>query len=63
MNERVTFACAWCQRVRTESGTWDAAAEHDLNCAGVTHGICPECLERETGGPYVLALPLPVAAG
>jgi hypothetical protein len=44
----VLFACAWCQRVRTEAGSWEPASAEDLNSAGVTHGICPECLERET---------------
>lgn len=45
----VAVACAWCQRVRTSSG-WEQAETAELNSPGVTHGICPECLERETRG-------------
>jgi hypothetical protein len=44
----VAFACAWCQRVRTGSGGWESVETTDLNSPGVTHGICPECLDRET---------------
>ena len=47
----VAVACAWCQRVRTGSGWESADADTpDLAGPGVTHGICPECLERETRG-------------
>jgi hypothetical protein len=39
--------CAWCDRVRGDGGEW-----HDTDPADeagpVTHGICPECLERAT---------------
>ncbi len=42
----IAFACAWCQRLRTGSG-WEPAEAADLNCAGITHGICQECLDRE----------------
>jgi hypothetical protein len=57
----VAFACAWCQRVRTGSGAWESAETADLNAPGVTHGICPECLERETRSLLVPAA-LQVAA-
>ncbi len=43
----IAFACAWCQRLRTGTG-WEPVSAADLNCAGVTHGICQECLDRET---------------
>jgi hypothetical protein len=47
----VAVACAWCQRVRTGSG-WESATT-DLNSPAVTHGICPECLDRVTRDLYV----------
>ncbi len=58
MTPLLAFACAWCQRVRTGAGGWESAAPADLNAPGVTHGICPECLERETGSPGGGALQL-----
>ena len=48
MSPLVAFACAWCQRVKTGSGSWETIASRELNAPGVTHGICPECLDRET---------------
>ncbi len=57
----VAFACAWCGRVRTGSG-WESPATADLNGPGVTHGICPECLERVTASLVVPAAPQPAVA-
>lgn len=58
----VVVACAWCGRVRAASGGWEAAAIPDPRSPNVTHGICPECLNRET--QFCLASPLldPVAS-
>jgi hypothetical protein len=42
------FVCAWCERVRTIGGHWEALEEHAAVDAVATHGICPECLEGET---------------
>jgi hypothetical protein len=53
----VAVACAWCERVRTASG-WESATT-DLNSPAVTHGICPECLDRVARDLYVPAGPEP----
>ena len=40
--------CAWCKRVRDDEGYWDQveAYLHKYTGIDVTHGICPECLEK-----------------
>jgi len=45
---RLTTRCSWCGRVRDADQVWRAAGALDPGGAGqaVTHGICPECLER-----------------
>ncbi len=40
--------CAWCERVRTSTGRWEAAAAGERDSALATHGICPDCLAQET---------------
>ena len=40
--------CAWCERVRTSSGRWEAAAAGERDSDLATHGICPDCLAEET---------------
>ena len=47
----VAVACAWCERVRTGTG-WESTTT-DLNSPAVTHGICPECLDRVSRDLYV----------
>jgi hypothetical protein len=42
------FVCAWCERIRTDPGEWEEARPADLSRSKATHGICPECLARET---------------
>lgn len=42
------FVCAWCERIRTDPGEWRQAQPEDFSRAKATHGICPECLARET---------------
>lgn len=41
--------CAWCKKIRDDQGYWRQLEtylmEHSL--ADFTHGICPECLERQ----------------
>jgi hypothetical protein len=44
----VGFVCAWCQRVRTSVGEWRQAQADEADSPCATHGICPECLARET---------------
>jgi GAF domain-containing protein len=41
--------CAWCKRIRDDKGYWNQVeaylrANTEVN---FTHGICPECLEKE----------------
>jgi GAF domain-containing protein len=40
--------CAWCKRIRDDHGYWQQveAYVHEHTGADFTHGICPECLEK-----------------
>jgi len=40
--------CAWCKRIRDDQGYWSQveAYIHEHTGADFTHGICPECLEK-----------------
>ncbi len=40
--------CAWCKRIRDENGQWHQMEEYIRSHADVsiTHGICPECREK-----------------
>ena len=41
--------CAWCKRIRDDHGYWsqvEAYFHHHIG-ADFTHGICPECLEKQ----------------
>lgn len=40
--------CAWCQRVHTIAGRWEDLELGDHERTEATHGICPDCLARET---------------
>jgi diguanylate cyclase (GGDEF)-like protein/PAS domain S-box-containing protein len=39
--------CAWCGRVRDEQGGWQAPAP-GASPSPQTHGICPDCLRKQT---------------
>jgi PAS domain S-box-containing protein len=41
--------CAWCKKIRDDKGYWEKVEEYIQKHAHVsfTHGICPECLEKE----------------
>ncbi|HWI57341.1 MAG TPA: GAF domain-containing protein [Bacillota bacterium] len=41
--------CAWCKRIRDDKGYWNQVEAYirTYTEAHFTHGICPECLERE----------------
>ena len=41
--------CAWCKRIRDDQGYWKQveAYIHEHTGADFTHGICPECLEKQ----------------
>lgn len=44
--------CAWCQRIRDDAGQWQPVQEYVEQRTAVTHGICPDCLEKhfDVGG-------------
>ena len=54
----IGFVCAWCDRVRTSLGDWRKAAPDEPAYPQATHGICPECLARETRAARTVAAPL-----
>lgn len=41
--------CAWCRRIRDDRGYWSQVEEYvRANTeAEFTHGICPQCLEKQ----------------
>ena len=41
--------CAWCKRIRDDKGYWSQveAYVHDHTGADFTHGICPDCFEKQ----------------
>lgn len=41
--------CAWCHRVRDDRGYWERVEEFIERSTrrSITHGICPECRDRE----------------
>jgi hypothetical protein len=51
--EPVIVVCAYCERMRDAAGEWQLAASRDrplLTHASevlVSHGCCPNCLDRE----------------
>jgi hypothetical protein len=61
----IGFVCAWCERVRTRAGEWRSASPDEPEYPHATHGICPECLARETGAALAggSALPLTLDEG
>ena len=52
-SEQIVVVCAYCDRMRTPSGEWQPSGavvrsllQHGSDVL-VSHGCCPECLERE----------------
>lgn len=41
--------CSYCKKVREESGAWISVEKYLFDVSGNTpsHGVCPQCLERE----------------
>ena len=41
--------CAWCKRIRDDKGYWSQVEAYiqSHSDASFTHGICPECLEKQ----------------
>jgi hypothetical protein len=58
MTSPVGFVCAWCHRVRTSRGEWRLATPDEPDYPHATHGICPECLVRETRAALTAGAPL-----
>jgi len=40
--------CAWCNRMRSQTGEWRFTERTELFLSPATHGICPDCLEVAT---------------
>ena len=50
--------CSWCKKVRDDHGYWKAVEAYiqEHSDAEVTHGICPDCMEKHhTEQPRALA--------
>ncbi|HET7425363.1 MAG TPA: hypothetical protein VFJ92_17495 [Gemmatimonadales bacterium] len=49
----VVVVCAYCERMRDGDGEWQVTASRDRHRLSrgteilVSHGCCPECLDRE----------------
>ena len=41
--------CSYCKKVREETGDWVSVEKYvdDISGAKASHGVCPECYERE----------------
>ncbi|MFW6201313.1 MAG: PAS domain-containing protein [Gemmatimonadota bacterium] len=48
---RLLPVCSWCDRIQTEDGQWQTLERYIKKTAHteVTHGVCPDCYEREMG--------------
>ena len=46
---RIYPICSYCKKVREKSGAWVEVEKYVRDISGTlpTHGICPECYERE----------------
>jgi c-di-GMP phosphodiesterase len=42
--------CSYCKKVREETGKWVSVEKYVLDISGAmpSHGVCPQCYERET---------------
>jgi K+-sensing histidine kinase KdpD len=43
--------CAWCKRIRDDDGNWHPMEDfiRSHTDASITHGICPDCLQKNLG--------------
>ena len=43
--------CSYCKKVRQETGKWISVEKYimDISGANASHGMCPQCYEREWG--------------
>jgi PAS domain S-box-containing protein len=46
--------CAWCKKIRDDQGYWKKVETYirEHSDASFTHGICPDCLKRESPESY-----------
>ncbi|MBI5665051.1 MAG: PAS domain S-box protein [Nitrospirae bacterium] len=46
--------CAWCKKIRDDKGYWKKVETYirEHSDASFTHGICPDCLKRESPEAY-----------
>jgi len=46
--------CAWCKRIRDDDGSWNQVDAYlrKHTSIPVTHGICPDCAARISGGEH-----------
>jgi len=46
--------CAWCKKIRDDKGYWKKVETYirEHSDASFTHGICPECLKKESPETY-----------
>lgn len=46
--------CAWCKKIRDDQGYWKKVETYirEHSDASFTHGICPDCLKRESPETY-----------
>ena len=44
--------CAWCKKVRADSGYWEQIEHYIANHSGasITHGVCPDCRSKMLEG-------------
>ncbi|MFO0967524.1 MAG: MASE1 domain-containing protein [Gemmataceae bacterium] len=44
--------CAWCKKMRDDAGSWQGLEDYlsTHTDAQVTHGVCPECMEKQLTG-------------
>jgi PAS domain S-box-containing protein len=47
--------CAWCRKVRDDDGYWKKVETYieEHSDASFTHGICPECLQKNDPEAYI----------
>jgi hypothetical protein len=50
--ESLLPVCAWCKKVRNDSGYWDQIEKYITanSRTKITHGICPECETKMMAG-------------
>lgn len=49
---RLLPICSWCDRIENEDGRWESIEAYLKRETGtdVSHGLCPDCYERQTAG-------------